>query len=121
MAETDKKYRAGYYYAVEPKERINESDKYIHGLTFEVVFRIYDRDGKEQFFDEINEDHVPEVFIHRSWLISVKLLPDMTLSDFTKSNQIMKMTHRFRWKLTERNLISFCAGMNSIMLTGITE
>ena len=46
MAETDKKYRAGYYYAVEPKERINESDKYIHGLTFEVVFRIYDRDGK---------------------------------------------------------------------------
>lgn len=64
MAETGKKYRAGYYYAVEPKERINESDKYIHGLTFEVVFRIYDRDGKEQFFDEINEDHVPEVFIH---------------------------------------------------------
>lgn len=64
MAETDKKYRAGYYYAVEPKVKIKESDKYIHGLTFEVVFRIYDRDGKELLFNEIKEDHIPEVFIH---------------------------------------------------------
>lgn len=64
MAETDKKYRAGYYYAIEPKVKIKESDKYIHGLTFEVIFRIYDRDGKELLFNEIKEDYIPEVFIH---------------------------------------------------------
>lgn len=62
MNNSGKKYRVGYYYAIEPKEKIKE-DKYIHGLTFEVVFRIYDKTGKEQLFDEINEDHVPEVFI----------------------------------------------------------
>lgn len=65
MAERDnRKYRVGYYYGVTPKKKIKEGDKYIHGLSFEVVFRIYDREGKEQLFDEVNEDHVPEVFIH---------------------------------------------------------
>lgn len=64
MTGADKKYRVGYYYEVTPKEKIKESDNnYIHGLAFETVFRIYDRDGKERLFNEINEDNVPEVFI----------------------------------------------------------